>query len=938
MELNTLSLSLCRVPAFSFNDTLEMSWPLLKTKIKLASPSFYEQIATVEVHQILSLPEKVQFTIWKYFNRAKYRATPFANFASFTLVPVGDEKNSLKIESEMQSHVFTNWNAKERVHTDVRDMYRKAALLYTNTSAYTTDTEIRYLRLNEGTFELASVEAFAELKNLLQFCNCKQSKAAIYAFMKTANDVDEKECKNLIFQLLQLQLMHTDRTPNITGEDYFKRIKSPSHTNEQYILAERKLVNGGLNSSKTTSIAEALQFLAQHLPSSQNNDLQNFKTAFLKKFEHQDVSLAVVMDPELGIGYGNLAQYEQADELIEQLENAAHQKQATQSLSYTALHQFLINGLLENQRIALENFESTQESTYPLPNTLSVIGHFYKNQAVIANAGGCTANSLLGRFTLGSELLAAHCKEIAELEQNANPNVLFFDIPYQAETHIDNVNRRKSSYLYEFPILTWSCQTSPLDFNDVMVRVQNDEIILFSKKLGKRLIPRLASAYNYSRSDLAVYRFLCDLQHQSIQSNLSFDFQTYVPGLNHYPRVGYKNVILSPAKWLIPKSVYQQKNQSDHITELQAWLKQKNINFLVKTGNADQTLCLNPTEPVDLTTLLMYCKQQGDRKIYLSEALIDEENAVADQNGKKYQAEFIISYAHKKQIYPAITVTTPLSIAHQAPVPTYYLPGSEWLYFEIFINPSKSNALLRNEIYELLKTHKNGIMKWFFIRYDENGKHLRLRLQVKDLTKRLEIIDHFNALLTVPILSGIVKDMAIKTYYPELARYGWSRMASVEQFFYLDSKYVLGLLAKTGGKNELYPHTLSFINQIMGICYPIFSDRLRFITQMAEASGNEFNINREGFKKINQVYTTLRKNDEPTSGLKQLENQARAIFMQCEPHEKPQLLADLIHMHINRLFHAQQRLHEAICYQFLYKQLLTERARLTFQAARQASA
>ena len=87
MKLNNLNLSLCRVPAFSIQDELSQVWPDLKAKIQIASPSFYEQISTIKANEIVALPEKVQYTIWKYFNRSKYRATPFANFASYSVVP-----------------------------------------------------------------------------------------------------------------------------------------------------------------------------------------------------------------------------------------------------------------------------------------------------------------------------------------------------------------------------------------------------------------------------------------------------------------------------------------------------------------------------------------------------------------------------------------------------------------------------------------------------------------------------------------------------------------------------------------------------------------------------------------------------------------------------------------------------------------------------------
>ncbi len=116
----------------------------------------------------------------------------------------------------------------------------------------------------------------------------------------------------------------------------------------------------------------------------------------------------------------------------------------------------------------------------------------------------------------------------------------FFDIAYQAEKKVDNVNRRKQLYPYELPILTWSESDNPLDLNDLLVTIEQQEVVLKSKKLDKRLLPRIASAYNYTRSDLAVYRFLCDIQSQGILTNLSFklrDFGYNVEPLSFLPPI-----------------------------------------------------------------------------------------------------------------------------------------------------------------------------------------------------------------------------------------------------------------------------------------------------------------------------------------------------------------------------------------------------------------
>lgn len=133
--------------------------------------------------------------------------------------------------------------------------------------------------------------------------------------------------------------------------------------------------------------------------------------------------------------------------------------------------------------------------------------------------GGVTATSLLGRFTMASEQLEDLALQITADEQFHNPDVIFFDIGYQGEVLVDNVNRRKSMFNYELPILTWSEHKNILNVNDLFVTIRNNQVVLFSKIYNKRVISRLGSSYNYTRSPLTLFRFLTELQAQSIKTN-----------------------------------------------------------------------------------------------------------------------------------------------------------------------------------------------------------------------------------------------------------------------------------------------------------------------------------------------------------------------------------------------------------------------------------
>lgn len=83
--LNISPVVLLRIPAFSMCDELVEVWEDLKCAICHSSSDFYEKIKNVPAAGITDLDTRTQYTIWKYYNRSKYRGTPFGNFAGFAV-------------------------------------------------------------------------------------------------------------------------------------------------------------------------------------------------------------------------------------------------------------------------------------------------------------------------------------------------------------------------------------------------------------------------------------------------------------------------------------------------------------------------------------------------------------------------------------------------------------------------------------------------------------------------------------------------------------------------------------------------------------------------------------------------------------------------------------------------------------------------------------
>lgn len=931
MKINLLSKIVCRTPAFSITDTLPASLPALKPKIAESSPGFFDFIKAINPEDLPKLEERVWFTLWKYFNRAKYRSTPFGSFAAISVVPLKHKTATpIVLQRAVEAVHLIDWGDKDAL-SPVKERIQLDTLFINNSSCYWIGDEIRYIRIKNSVHELAAVKTIPVLLMLMEITKVKIACAEICSKLNSTFGIEQEHAIALLAQLLDLQLLTASILTNITGPDFFERIdfRKPESPTD-YIIAKRALVCGSFEGTTLRNLPDLFSFFAKHLPQYANLDLENFKSNFIKRFEHQEVSLSTILDPEIGIGYGSAVQQFGSNELIEELK-MAKPRRADTTIEYGELQVFLLRHMLRGETIQLEKFTGQgSETKNLLPNTFSVLFHLYQAMPVISTAGGCTANALLGRFTMKNEEVEEVAKEISGIEQAANTAIAFFDVAYQAEKKVDNVNRRQQLYPYELPILSWSTTSDPLTFDDILVAVHNNEVILRSKSRGIRLIPRIPSAYNYIRSDLSAFRFLCDLQHQGLQTQLSCRLRDFFPDLEYYPRVNYKDIIVSPATWLLPILIFNKfKNEDAQASALfRHWLEEKQINFTFKAGEADHTLSFDPNNAEDLLAFAIHCRQQP-KNFYLVEALVDQQDMVTDETGKSYMPQYIASYQHGENIYPD---------AQPAPKPTanlerIHLPGGEWLYFEIYSHPAKSNSILLNRLALLKKKHQKLIKKWFFIRYSDPSPHLRWRLHLKNEEMSLAIIRDLKTIITTEVMTGSVIDVKIKTYVRETERYGAERMDLVESFFDADSNFVLFLLKKAKTEEQLIASSIKMIQKFVDLFIPEIDGQIHFAGDMGNRFASEMAIGPDHFKKLNASFNRIKHEINglaiapPVSMLNAYTEKIKKLLptLTTDGH-RYRLLADLIHMHINRVFTVDQRMYETIIYHYLKRYLQSKRA------------
>ena len=156
--------------------------------------------------------------------------------------------------------------------------------------------------------------------------------------------------------------------------------------------------------------------------------------------------------------------------------------------------------------------------------------------------------------------------------------------------------------------------------SDLYIKVRNGQIVLFSKSLNKRIIPKLSTAHNYANNPSPIYRFLCDLQHQSLKSFVAFSWGGIDSIYSHLPRVVYKNVVLSHEQWLVDTQIFKKNNTID-INLFKNWVKENGLPQYIQLVMGDNVLPVDLNSTLSMDTLTSEMKNRD--KVLIQEFLPD---------------------------------------------------------------------------------------------------------------------------------------------------------------------------------------------------------------------------------------------------------------------------------------------------------------------------
>jgi thiopeptide-type bacteriocin biosynthesis protein len=689
-----------------------------------------------------------------------------------------------------------------------------------------------------------------------------------------------------------------------------------------------------------------------------NPDLQQFAHAFRERYEEQEIPLNIALDAEAGIGYaGHTGGQADHTPLVDDI---FVQKGAggNNTISWGKLQEFQLKQLhncLRNHQTEIiltdKDLDDLKETDTPdLPHSMYLMGTLLGKSAAAIDAGdylfelstchGPSAGNLLGRFCHGDAVLTEKVKACLQEEAAQHPDFVYAEVIHLPEARAGNILLRPQLRDYEIVYLGNGSvpQSHQLPLTDLMVSVQQNTIVLRSKKLNKRVIPRLSTAHNYRAAGLPAYKFLCDLQFQQLHTGLhwSWDHLAREPFL---PRVRYGKIILSKCTWLLHKKDYPQladkHRQADYTALFGKIRAQWRLPRYVVIAEGDNELFIDMDNAacIQLLATTLIKKEQVKLQEFLSTADL---SWVTGAQGN-YTNEVIIplerTAAKAQPVVPA-----PATQATAKPLPVRrFITGSEWLYVKIYCGTSSAERILKTIIRpltaELLAA--GTIDQWFFLRYSDPEHHIRVRFHHgtnKHFWKT--VLEKLYTAVQPETAGGAVHKLQTDTYEREIERYGAATMELSETLFYYDSQAVVDCIdLLEGEEGESYRWLLAargvdMLLQDAGYNLPAKAALLKRMQQsfFQEFGGDkalQTQLNDKHREHMRQLGSFLQPAQDAENGIEEviaiftLRSMRSTAALQNAAAPVHEQLSSYIHMFLNRMLLSNQRKHELVIYHFL---------------------
>jgi thiopeptide-type bacteriocin biosynthesis protein len=947
---------------------------------------------------------RICISVYKYFVRMCSRATPFGLFAGLGLAEVAEGSTAVNLDPENKGVAFVRYDMalvlslSEELLRD--DRLKKKVKYYVNNSIHTLRGKIRYIEseYNDGAknYLVSDLERFPLLDFVVeQFATRGGGTFQEFLSYLEAQNLDLETAEDFFEQLIQNQILISELEINVTGEFYLERIsdilkpllgiedlqlkieslKEILHLLNQGslspLLATQKLtrdfkslvaynnyhvdykikmdqnkINKRVIEHLTKNLQKIISFLAQPV---RNETLEKFKSRFIERYGEKEISLGLLLDPDIGIAYSETRVGKSP--LIENILRTNRQQDHTYG-AVSRIKNLFINKLIQRGQL---NIELTDQDMVEFKKSMGdaflsqsheyyVLGSMVCDSAAemdslnyqfeIKTLVNGNAANLMARFGHFGEEFGDYISQHIKKDITDNPDWIDAEIVH-LNAGEGNIVIRPSLVEYELPFACFSTKNTKfqLQISDIYVSLKNNAFVLRSKKHNKYIRARLHTAHNYT-TGLPLYRFLCDIQSQGHASKLNWDWGI-LSELGMSPRVSYKGIILAKAKWKISRQSFSNLNFANFKNLLNELQLNKHLPDLVTLDVGDNELLLDLRLAIAKEILFSSLKNSG--AITVSEYINKQLTSFIKHNDNSYANEILLSFSSPNESTFAAepAIQRQISKAFKKTL----IPFEDCLSLKIYCGERIAEYILANELAPLLKsfTNLNKSNYWFFIRYHDPDPHLRIRLFSADRLLLFNTYQLIEKKIASYVKDDIIFSLQIDTYKREFERYGRNSLLFFEHLFFEESCLIVTLLDSINNDLKDEDYRVFFVLRLCAIYLNVYfksiEDKLEFTDKIKNSFVLEFKdtihvkeslrIKYNDYKPYAFLIETepVALNSDPQLNilLKHLSDFERNVASKIDYFKTETQLASILHMAINRIFIAEQRLHELFLYDILVK-------------------
>lgn len=885
---------------------------------------------------------------------------------------------------------------------------RNGVKFFPNNSSYTIQDEFRYVdfKTNFKTwfYQISEVRSTEFLQKVLTKA-AEGAKINDLAAELVDDEINIQEAQVYINELIANNILLSEIEPTLTGRPFLEKIieQLESIKNIEPLVANLKLIEATLKNKSSVieksqtvnqifhtslmlefdkDILQTDLFLSAYevsikreIISEITDTVQNllkidfgytdsfkiFKEKFNQRFEGMEVPITLLLDSEFGIEYdtANIS-----PSLLQGINFNRKQSTESRAINWNSYRDFQFQKLAFALRNSMSEIAISEEDiaelsknkSYPSPESMSIFGTLLSSNSQEIDDGnwlflfsfcsGPSGANTIGRFCYGDESIAQMVKAQLEDEEAHHQDIIFAEIIHAPQGRMGNIAFRPILRSFEIPYLTFGCvdTQNQILVSDIYVSVKNDKVILKSKRLGKRIVPRMTTALNHrNTSTLPVFRFLCDLQFQDYQPSCAWDWGI-LDNCEFLPRVVYRKIILSRAKWVVSRQKCSDLNKvssGDLINYFRGIRKESSIPRFVSMVEGENELLID----MENENCLVILKEKiiKSLNVHLFEFLTTPENSiVTDASNFKFCHELVIPIQLQRRKYPTSMME---QTSNHIPTGFFtqrtFVPGDRWIYIKVYCGVKIGERILNEVVRPWIQSlEKNKVIhKWFFVRYADPDNHIRIRLLGSHDNFWPLVLNELNLLIRNHITSGFIHKVQIDTYQRELERYGENLIEFSESIFHFDSNTVIrliGLPEVDEDENFRWLLALRGVDALLDDFGFALESKLTLLKSLSHSYTSEFSpdesirkdINKKYRMETKRIFEILSSKNETTSDIET----ANSIFMyrskmnksilseaQFEERKILSNVPSYIHMFLNRIFQSNQRAQEMVVYNFLYR-------------------